>query len=103
MKVKQLQKMMKQAQSMQAKLEEEMSQLSIEGSSGGGMVKVTMDGKKNLKAINIEPEAVDPDDVEMLQDLILAAVAEAARKVDEKLSSELGSLGGGLMGGLFGE
>ena len=96
MKMKQLQKMMKQAQSMQESLEAEMSQLSVEGSSGGGVVAVTMDGKKNLKSIKISPDAVDPDDLEMLEDLILAAVSEASRKVDETLSSQLGGLGGDL-------
>lgn len=100
MKMKQLQKMMKQAQSMQKSLEEEMSQLSLEGSSGGGAVTVTMDGKKNLLTLKISPEAVDPDDLEMLEDLVLAAVSEASRKVDEKLSSQLGGLGGDLLGGL---
>lgn len=100
MKMKQLQKMMKQAQSMQKTLEEEMSLLSVEGSSGGGAVKVTMDGKKNLKTIKISPEAVDPDDLEMLEDLVLAAVSEASRKVDETLNSQLSGLGGELLGGL---
>ena len=99
MDMKQLQKMLKQAQGMQKKLEEEMNQLSVEASSGGGMVTVVLDGRKNLKSIRIRPEAVDPEDVEMLQDLILAAAAEAARRVDETLSSQLGDLGGGLPGG----
>jgi DNA-binding YbaB/EbfC family protein len=98
MKMKQIQKMMKQAQSMQKKLEEEMEQLSVEGSSGGGMVTVTVDGKKNLKSVSIKREVVDPDDVEMLEDLITAAVNEANRKVDEAMASQLGSLGGGLLG-----
>jgi DNA-binding YbaB/EbfC family protein len=100
MKMKQLQKMMKQAQSMQKTLEEEMSQLRVEGSSGGGAVTVTMDGKKNLKAIKISPEAVDPDDLEMLEDLVLTAASEASRKVDETLNDQLGGLGGELLGGL---
>ena len=77
MKMKQIQKMMKQAQSMQKALEVEMSQLTVEGSSGGGAVTVAMDGKKNLKAIKISPEVVDPDDLEMLEDLVLAAVGDA--------------------------
>ncbi len=100
MDMKQLQKMLKQAQGMQKKLEEEMNQLSVEASSGGGMVTVVLDGKKNLKSIRIRPEAVDPEDVEMLQDLILAAATEAARRVDEALSAQLGELGGGLSGGV---
>ena len=97
---KQLQKMLQQAQSVQEKLEEEMNNLTIEASSGGGMVTAVVDGRKNLKSITIKPEAVDPDDVEMLQDLILAAVNEASRKADEVLNSQLGGLTGGLPGGL---
>lgn len=91
---------MKQAQSMQKSLEAEMIQLSVEGTSGGGAVSVTMDGKKNLKSIKISPDAVDPEDLEMLEDLILAAASEASRKVDETLSQQLGGLGGELLGGL---
>lgn len=97
---KQLQKMLQQAQSVQEKLEEEMNSLSIEASSGGGMVTAVVDGRKNLRSITIKPEAVDPEDVEMLQDLILAAVNEACRKADETLNSQLGGLTGGLLGGL---
>ncbi len=100
MKMKELQRMMKQAQSMQKTLEEEMSQLSVEGTSGGGVVRVTLDGKKNLRTIKINRDAVDLDDLEMLEDLIVAAVSEASRKVDETLSSQLGSLGGEFLGGL---
>lgn len=100
MKMKQLQQMMEQAQAMQKQMEEQMGQLTVEGSSGGGMVKVAMDGHKNLKALQINPEAVDPEDVEMLQDLVLAAVNEAARKVDETVGERLGSLTGGLKGRL---
>jgi DNA-binding YbaB/EbfC family protein len=99
MNMKQLKKMMQQAQSMQQKLAEEMEQLTVEGTSGGGMIKVSMDGKKNLESITIDPEVVDPEDVEMLQDLVVAAVNEAGRKVDEALNSQLGDLGGGLLGG----
>jgi len=94
--------MMKQAQQMQQRMEEEMSQMAIEGQSGGGMVTVTLDGKKNLTAISLKPEAVDPEDVEMLEDLIVAAFNEASRKVDEKLNSQIGSMGGDLLGGLGG-
>lgn len=97
---KQLQKMLQQAQSVQQKLEEEMNNLTIEASSGGGMVTAVVDGRKNLKAIRIKPEAVDPEDVEMLQDLILAAVNEACRKADDAMSSQLGGLTGGLLGGI---
>ena len=97
---KQLQKMLQQAQGMQKRLDEEMGQMEIEGTSGGGMVTVVLDGKKNLKSVSIKPEAVDPEDVEMLQDMIVAAVQDASRKADEALSSQLGGLTGGLMGGL---
>lgn len=97
---KQLKKMMQQAQAMQQKMEEEMSQLTIEASSGGGMVSVAMDGKKNLREVRIDREAVDPEDVDMLQDLILAAVNEASRKVDEAMNDQMGSLGAGLLGGM---
>ena len=95
-----MQKMLQQAQSVQQKLEEEMNNLTIEASSGGGMVTAVVDGRKNLKAITIKPEAVDPEDVEMLQDLILAAVNEACRKADDAMSSQLGGLTGGLLGGI---
>ncbi len=97
---KQMQKMLRQAQEMQQRMEEEMGQMAVEGSSGGGMVTVVIDGKKNLKSVTIKPEAVDPDDVEMLQDMIVAAVQDASRKADESLSSQLGGLTGGLMGGM---
>ena len=89
---------MKQAQKMQEKLESQMGDLRIEATSGGGMVRVGMDGKKQLLSIAIEPESVDPEDVEMLQDLILAAVNEAGRKVDEALSEQLGGVTQGLLG-----
>ncbi len=92
MQTKNLQQLMKQAQKMQEKLESQMGDLRIEASSGGGMVQVTMDGKKQLLSVAIEPESVDPDDLEMLQDLILAAVNEAGRKVDAALSAHLGGV-----------
>jgi DNA-binding YbaB/EbfC family protein len=95
---KNLQQLMKQAQKMQEKLESQMGDLRIEATSGGGMVRVGMDGKKQLLSIAIEPESVDPDDLEMLQDLILAAVNEAGRKVDEALSEQLGGVTQGLLG-----
>ena len=96
--MKNIQQLMKQAQKMQEQLESEMGQLEVEASSGGGMVNVTMDGKKQIRSITIEPESVDPDEVEMLQDLIVAAVNEAGRKVDEELSEHLGGLTQGLLG-----
>ena len=96
--MKNIQQLMKQAQKMQEQLESEMGQLEVEASSGGGMVNVTMDGKKQIRSITLEPESVDPDEVEMLQDLIVAAVNEAGRKVDEELSGHLGGLTQGLLG-----
>ncbi len=98
MQTKNLQQLMKQAQKMQEKLESQMGDLRIEATSGGGMVRVGMDGKKQLLSVAIEPESVDPDDLEMLQDLILAAVNEAGRKVDEALSEHLGGVTQGLLG-----
>ena len=89
-------KMMQQVQQMQAAMQQRMNELHVEGSAGGGMVKATMNGSKELLAVAIEKEAVDPNDVEMLQDLVKAAVNEAARKVDEEMNSSLGSMTGGM-------
>lgn len=94
--MKNFRNLMKQAEKMQEKLQEEMSGLQVEASSGGGIVRVVMSGTKQLLSITIAPEAVDPTDTEMLQDLILAAVNEAGRKVDEALGEQLGGLAGGL-------
>lgn len=93
MNIKQL---MKQAQAMQQQMQEKMAQIRVEGTAGGGMVKVTMSGSKEVIAVAIEKEAVDPEDVEMLQDLITAAVNEAGRKVDEAMQSQLGGMGAGM-------
>ncbi|MDH4205065.1 MAG: YbaB/EbfC family nucleoid-associated protein [Desulfobacteraceae bacterium] len=97
--MKGLGKMMKQAQQLQAKmlkLQEEMSEKTVETSSGGGMVKVVANGKQQLVSIQIEQEVVDPDDVEMLQDLILAAVNDALTKAQEMVSGEMNKLTGGM-------
>jgi len=98
--------LLKQAQKMQkdmAKLQEELEQKTVEATVGGGAVTVVVSGKKELKEISIKPEVVDPDDVEMLQDLILAAVNEAMRKADDMVSSEMSKITGGLgsLPGLF--
>jgi DNA-binding YbaB/EbfC family protein len=94
--------MMKQVQQMQAQMQQRMSDLRVEGTSGGGMVKATMNGHKELLAVSIEKEAVDPNDVDMLQDLVVAAVNEAARKVDEEMQNQLGAMTGGMkIPGLF--
>ncbi|HLA78783.1 MAG TPA: YbaB/EbfC family nucleoid-associated protein [Vicinamibacteria bacterium] len=96
------QKLMKQVQQMQERVQKEIAALEIEATAGGGMVKVVMDGSKNVKALAIDPEVVSKEDVEMLQDLILAAVNEAARKVDEAIQEKLGGLAGGMkIPGLF--
>lgn len=97
-----LQKMLKSAKEMQEKLQKEMAEMRVEGSSGGGMVTVTLDGSKNLISIQIDPEVVNKEDIEMLQDLIIAAFNDAGAKVDENLSQKLGALGPGLkIPGLF--
>lgn len=90
--------LMKQAQQMQDKMQREVAALVVEASVGGGMVAVKMSGSKQLLAVTIEPEAVDPQDTAMLQDLVLAAVNEAGRKVDEAISQRMGALSGGLPG-----
>ena len=97
--MKGLGKMMKQAQQLQAKmfkLQEELAEKTVETSSGGGMVKVVANGKQQLVSIQIEQEVVDPDDVEMLQDLILAAVNDALNKAQEMVSEEMSKLTGGM-------
>lgn len=91
--------MMKQAQQLQSKimkLQEELAEKTVEASAGGGMVKVQVNGKQQIVALEIEKEVVDPDDVEMLQDLILAAVNEALTKSQEMVSSEMSKLTGGM-------
>ena len=94
--------LMKQVQQMQAQMQQRMSDLRVEGTSGGGMVKATMNGHKELLGVSIEKEAVDPNDVDMLQDLVVAAVNEAARKVDEEMQNQLGAMTGGMkIPGLF--
>lgn len=87
---------MKQAQKMQEQLQKQMAEMSVEGSSGGGMVSIKINGLKQVLGVKIEPDAVSSGDVEMLQDLIIAAFNEAARKVDEELSGQIGNLTGGL-------
>ena len=89
-------KLMKQLQQAQERIQQEIAALSIEATAGGGMVRVTMNGEKQLLSLTLDPEAVNKDDVEMLQDLVLAAVNEAARKVDEALKQKIGGLAGGM-------
>lgn len=94
-----MQKQMQQMQAMQRQMEEiqqELEQKEIEATAGGGVVSVTVNGKKELTKVSIKPEAVDPDDVEMLEDLILAAANEALRQVEELSQNEMSKLTGGL-------
>ena len=94
--------LMKQLQQAQERIQKEIHALEIEATSGGGMVKVVMDGQKNLKSLKIDPEVVSKDDVEMLQDLVSAAINEATRKVDEAIQEKIGGLTGGMkIPGLF--
>lgn len=98
-------KMMKQVQKMQAdmaKLQEDLAAREVEASSGGGVVTARVNGKQEVLGIKIDPEAVDPDDVEMLEDLITAAVNEALRKSQEMVSAEMSKITGGMkIPGLF--
>jgi DNA-binding YbaB/EbfC family protein len=96
---------MKQAQKMQAKMaqiQEELAQKTVEASAGGGMVKVQANGKQEILSIMIEPDVVDAEDVEMLQDLVLAAVNDALRKAQEMMAEEMKKVTGGMsIPGLF--
>ena len=98
--------LMKQAQRMQRQMEEMQAELetkTVEATAGGEMVRVVVTGKKEIVEIELKPEVVDPDDIETLQDLIVAATNEALRKADEMVNSQMGSLTGGLnLGGLNG-
>ncbi len=91
--------MMKQAQKMQQellKMQEELDQAVYDAAAGGGVVKATVNGKRQLVSLEIDPEAVDPDDVEMLQDMVIAAVNEALRKAEDTASESMSKLTGGL-------
>ena len=100
-----MQGMMKKVQKMQAemvKLQEELKTRTIETTAGGGAVTLVVNGKKELESIKIDPAAVDPDDVEMLEDLVLSAVNEAMRKADEETANKMGKVTGGMnIPGLF--
>ena len=91
-----IQQMMKQAQQMQERLQKQMAELRVEATAGGGMVTVTMNGSKQLLAVKLDPDVVSKEDVEMLQDLILAAVNDAHRKVEQQLSQHMQGMMGGL-------
>lgn len=97
--MKNINQMMKQAQQLQekmAEMQERMNQVEMTGMSGGGMVKVTVNGKSELKAISIDPSLLDPKDVEVLEDLIIAAFNEAKTKIETHVAEEMGKITGGL-------
>ena len=98
-------KIMQQVQETQKKLQDELAAMRATGTSGGGMVEVTLDGSKQMISMKIDPQAVNPEDVEMLQDLIVAAYNEAFRKADEEAAQKMGNITGGLkipgLGNLF--
>jgi DNA-binding YbaB/EbfC family protein len=87
-----IQQMMKQAQEMQNRLQKQMAELKVEGNAGGGMVTVVVNGSKQLLSLKIDPEVVVKEDVEMLQDLIVAAVNDAQRKADDEMKQKMGGM-----------
>src|SRR5437762_9180553 len=87
-----IRQMMKQAQQMQERLQKQMAELRVEGNAGGGMVTVVVNGAKQIQALKIDPEVVSKDDVEMLQDLIVAAINDAHRKADEEMAQKMGGM-----------
>ncbi|HXB75271.1 MAG TPA: YbaB/EbfC family nucleoid-associated protein [Candidatus Acidoferrales bacterium] len=89
-----MQQMMRQAQQMQEKLQQEIALIRVEATAGGGMVTIKMDGQKNILAVKIDPEVAG--DVEMLQDMILAAAGEAMKKVEEQIQAKMGGMLGGM-------
>jgi DNA-binding YbaB/EbfC family protein len=91
-----IQKMMQQAQQMQEKLQRQMEEMRIEATAGGGMVSVVVSGNKQVKSLKIDPEVVSKDDVDMLQDLIVAAINDAHRRVDEALAGQMQGMMGGM-------
>ncbi len=94
-----MQKLMQQAQKMQAKMasmQEELAQRTVDGTAGGGMVKATVNGQRDLLGITIDPEVIDPDDIEMLEDLIVAAVNDAMRAATEMAAAEMQKITGGM-------
>ena len=87
-----IQQMMKQAQQMQERLQQQMAELRVEGNAGGGMVTVVVNGAKQVRSLKIDPEVVSKEDVEMLQDLIMAAINDAQRKADEQMAQHMGGM-----------
>lgn len=103
--MKDMGKLLKQAQQMQAKMAQmqaELAEKTVEASAGGGMVKVVMNGRHEVVSVAIDPEVVDPQDVEMLEDLVAAAVTEAANRVEEMMKEGMSSITGGMgLPGMF--
>ena len=93
-------KMMQQAQAMQTQVQAELDALRVEGLSGGGLVRIEMSGAKEVLSVRIDPAAVDPTDVEMLQDLVLAALRDASRQVDEAVRKKTSAMLGGMLPGM---
>ncbi len=91
-----IQQMMKQAQQMQDRLQRELASTEVEATAGGGMVTVVMNGMKQVRSVTIDPEVVSKEDVEMLQDLIVAAINDANRKVDEEMGGKMRGMMGGV-------
>jgi DNA-binding YbaB/EbfC family protein len=91
-----IQSMMKQAQQMQERLQQQMAETHVEATAGGGMVTIVMNGNKQVERITIDPTVVAKEDVEMLQDLILAALADAHRKAEDAMKQQVGGMLGGL-------
>ncbi len=98
MNVNKLQKMLKQAQKMQSQVQQELGETSVDATVGGGIVAVKMNGHKQVLSVKIDPEAMDPEDPSLLEDLILAAVNEANRKVDGVLQEKIGAMTPGIPG-----
>ena len=96
MNFQQMQQMMKQAQQMQERLQKQAAEARVEGNAGGGMVTVVMNGAKQVQSIALDPEVVSKDDIEMLQDLIVAALNDAYRKADEEMQRNMSGAIGGL-------
>ena len=93
-----MRQLMKQAQEMQERLQRELAEIVVEASVGGGMVTVKMSGHKQLVSVKIDPEAIDPSDLSMLEDLIVAAVNQAGRKVEETMQGKMGAMASSLPG-----
>jgi DNA-binding YbaB/EbfC family protein len=92
-------KMMQQAQALQNQMQAELAALKVEGLAGGGLVRIEMSGSKEVLSVRVDPSAVDPSDVETLQDLVLAALRDASRQVDEAVRKKTSGMLGGMLGG----